>query len=167
MTKKNLNSVFILLLLLQQVSFSSAIKKNIKHDRAAKTITVTTPDKSLSVLIDYSSGCIIKQLNIKGNNTLSPSGIYSGVQTKSDTFSSADNLTQVQVTETTNGVTLKGINYGDNTIGIKETWSFKLDGNKIRMLSWKICLSQNGILPTCQFGKAVLLIMAGWFGVNI
>lgn len=163
MTKKILTGVFILLLLLQQVSFSSAIQKNIRHDRTAKTISITAPDKSLSILIDYSSGCIIKQLNIKGNNTLSPSGIYSGVQTKSGTFSSADHLTQVQVIETTNGATLKGINYGDNTIGIKETWSFKLDGNKI---AWDITrqYSQDTQLEDMSFPKWNFADLSVWKG---
>jgi hypothetical protein len=125
-------SVFFVLLFFQQLSFSQPKRnESIKHDQAAKTITITVPGKNLSLMIDYSSGCVIKQLNIKGNNTLSPSGVYTGIETQNGTFTSSDHHSKIKVTKTPNGITLTGISYGDATLAITETWNFKLTVNKI------------------------------------
>jgi hypothetical protein len=125
-------SAFFVLLFFQQLSFSQEKTNNgIKHDLAAKTITITAPGKKLSIMIDYSSGCVIKQLNIKGSNTLSPSGVYTGIETKAGTFTSNNHLNKIKATETANGVTLTGISYGDAALTVTETWNFKLTGNKI------------------------------------
>jgi hypothetical protein len=98
---------------------------------STKTITITTPDKKMSVLIDYSRGCMIKQLSIKGKNTLSTSGIYTGIKTQQNTFTSATQINNVRVFEKANSVTLSGISYGDNAAKVTETWNFQLKGNKI------------------------------------
>lgn len=103
----------------------------IKHNKAEKTITITDADKNLSLLIDYSSGCFIKQLLIKGHNKLSQEGIYSGVQKDANVFRSTDKTSKVQVHETHNGIILTGISYGDNELGINETWRFHLNQNQI------------------------------------
>ncbi len=47
--------------------------------QAAKIITITTPDQKLSIRIDYSKGCIIKQVNLKNKNTISSFGLYTPV----------------------------------------------------------------------------------------
>ena len=92
------------------------------HD---KTITLTVPDKRLSITIDYSNGCLIKQLNIKGKNVLSSSGIYTGIRTSEASFSSLN--ASVKVTENAGIVTISGISYGIVT----EEWIFKIKDNKI------------------------------------
>lgn len=91
--------------------------RDIRHDRTTKTITITVPDKKLSITIDYSNGCIIKELNIKGKNTLSPSGVYTGT----GTFSSKD-AKNIKVTGTS--ITLSYNN-------VKEEWNFKTQKDKI------------------------------------
>ncbi|WP_164849989.1 alpha-L-rhamnosidase-related protein [Mucilaginibacter limnophilus] len=103
----------------------------IKINRATKTITIRLPNKTLAILIDYSHGCVIKQLNIKGKNTLSASGIYTGIKTHQNSFTSAMQINVVKVAENANGVTLSGINYGDDAVEIKETWSFNIKGDRI------------------------------------
>jgi len=125
-------SAFFVLLFFQQLSFSQPKRNDgIKHDPVAKTITITVPGKKLAILMDYSSGCVIKQLNIKGSNTLSPSGVYTGIETKNGTFTSNGNNNNIKVTKTPNSITFTGINYGDATLSVTETWNFKLTGNKI------------------------------------
>lgn len=109
----------------------SAAPGKIIHNKISKTIIITTADNNLSLLIDYSAGCFIKQLNIKGKNKLSASGIYSGIQKNSDKFNSNGPATKVQVIESKSGITLKGINYGNNALGVSETWQFHLNGNSI------------------------------------
>ncbi|WP_173003128.1 hypothetical protein [Chitinophaga sp. SYP-B3965] len=82
-----------------------------------KTITITTSDKKLSITIDYSNGCIIKGLSIKGKNTLSPSGVYTGI----GAFSSKD-AKDIKVTGTS--IVLSYNN-------VKEEWNFKTQKDKI------------------------------------
>lgn len=86
-------------------------------------------------MIDYSDGCVIKQLNIKGRNVLSPSGVYTGISTKNGDFTSNNKSSTVRITEKQDAVIVSGISYGNEVIEVKETWTFKLDGNKIR---WSI-----------------------------
>jgi hypothetical protein len=103
------------------------------QDAAQDTVAITTPDKKLSLVIDYSKGCIIKQLNIQGKNVLSSSGVYTGIQTNNGTFTSTENGNpgNIKVTKTTNGILLKNITYGDGTITVNETWDFKVTGAKV------------------------------------
>ena len=133
MIRRVLIFLFVLLPFFHGTGFSYPKRNDaIKHDFKAKTITITVPGKNLSILIDYSSGCVIKQLNIKGVNTLSPSGIYTGIETKNGSFSSDDHLGDVKVTETGNKISLTGISYGDGNITVKEVWNFEVHGDKIR-----------------------------------
>ncbi|WP_197027665.1 hypothetical protein [Prevotella sp. 10(H)] len=104
------------------------------HNPASKTIEIADANRSLRILIDYSNGCKITQLDIKGKNTLSSSGVYTGFRTKGGNFSSISGI-NVTAKETTDGVTLSNIIYGDNSITVNETWTFTLIDNKI---NWKI-----------------------------
>ena len=119
-------------LLFHDACFSiEIVNRDIKHNVSAKTITITVPDKKTSITIDYSNGCVIKQLSLNGKNTLSPSGVYTGIRTSNATFSSADDNKHIIVTKNTNGITLSGISYGNGVVSVKEIWNFKLNGNKI------------------------------------
>lgn len=123
--------LILLLLSGRQVGYTNGLIGGITHNRIAKTVTIVTADKNLSLLIDYSSGCIVKQLNITGKNTLSAAGIYSGIQTNNNSFNSGDRTAVLQVSETANSLSIKGIHFGDAGIGVSETWRFTLSGNKI------------------------------------
>lgn len=101
-----------------------------------KTITLTVPDKKLSITIDYANGCMIKQLNIKGKNTLSPSGIYTGIRTQSGSSSSLNSSGNIKVIKKAGTVTISGINYST----INEEWVFKIKGDKIQ---WNITREYN------------------------
>jgi Bacterial alpha-L-rhamnosidase 6 hairpin glycosidase domain len=110
------------LLLCRQVCFAA-----VNADPRNGTITIVTPDKTLEMVIGYKTGCSIKQLNIKGKNVLSPTGIYTGIRTKNDLFSSDKNIRKVTVAATPNGVTISGISYGS----VEEAWHFELTGQRI------------------------------------
>lgn len=101
------------------------------------SITITTSDKKLSLTIDHSNGCVIKQLSLNGKNVLSASGIYTGFRTKSGTFSSSGDI---KITKNEAGIILSGISYGNNDIAVKEIWDFKVNGNKI---NWVITREYN------------------------
>lgn len=124
----------------------------------AKTITLTVPDKKLSITIDYSNGCLIKQLNIKGENTLSSSGIYTGIRTSDASFTSAA-ARDIKVTKNAGAVTISGINYGT----VKEKWTFKVKGDKIQ---WDITreYSQAAALEEMAFPQWNFSGLSVWKG---
>nr|WP_068887933.1 hypothetical protein [Pedobacter panaciterrae] len=136
---------------------------DIKHNPNAKTITITVPDKKTSITIDYSKGCIIKQLNLNSKNVLSSSGVYTGIRTGNAAFSSGDNSSEVKVTENTNSITLNGITYGNDAISVKEIWEFKLNGNKIL---WGITREYNNAakLEDMAFPKWNFTDLSVWKG---
>ncbi len=103
----------------------------IDHDAIAKTILVTDASQNLSLLIDYSQGCKISRINTRGENTLSPSGVYTGIKTGKGLFSSTDKSNKTRVTEASEEIEIAGIVYGDESITIRESWSFKIEDEKI------------------------------------
>jgi hypothetical protein len=144
-------------------SFDRKEKSPIVYNHSAKTITISVPDKSLSITIDYSAGCIIKKLNIKGKNVLSSKGIYTGIQTKTETFNSAGRLSNIKITENPKRVTISGITYGNSALSINETWDFKLTGDKV---IWSIEREYNNdaVLVDMAFPKWNFLNLAVWKG---
>lgn len=136
-TSLGLHRSIIVLLFIVSTGYSLMTKASdgITHDPASKTIRIATPAQDLIVLIDYLKGCKITQLNIKGQNTLSSSGVNTGFSTKGGNFSSGNTISDVKISEKGNEITLSNIVYGDNSIKVNESWIFKLAGNKI---NWEI-----------------------------
>ncbi|GAA4313347.1 hypothetical protein GCM10023149_09080 [Mucilaginibacter gynuensis] len=126
--KAPLFAFLILLYAFQPAHAAEKAVPGIINNTTAKEITISTPDKNLSIVIDYSTGCVVKKLSIKGKNVLSASGIYTGLRIGGDKFSSAEVLNNIKVTNNTQDITLSNISY---TAGVKETWGFKLNGDKI------------------------------------
>ena len=107
---------------------------------ADRTVTLTVPGKALSITIDYSNGCLIKELKIKGRNVLSAAGVYTGIKTKNGLYTSLSKVSDIKLTENKQIVTLSGIKYGDGDITVSETWTFKINGDKIH---WSITRMYN------------------------
>lgn len=127
---------FIGMLFYAQPALADAIKYNVP----AKTITISTPDKNLSIVIDYSSGYVIRQLKIKGQNVLSPAGIYTGIKTKDGAFLLNGKINNIRLAKDNGIIKLSGLKYGSGSVTVAETWQFRLVGNKIR---WNITRDYN------------------------
>jgi tetratricopeptide (TPR) repeat protein len=140
MARRLVNIVFILILSYQPVFSYIGYSEGIQRNISAKTITITVPGKKLSILIDYSSGCSIKQLNIKGHNVLSTSGIKTGIQTKNGSYFSDKQAGAIKITGNQDHIILSGIHYGDGHVTVDETWNFKLNGDKV---AWTISRDYN------------------------
>lgn len=112
-----------------------ALPEGIKHDPVAKVITLTSPDRKLSLTIDYARGCVVKKLDLNGRNKLATSGVYTGFRQENARFSSINLLHKVSVAEHANGITISNIRFGDANLGIDEIWDFRLEQNCIQ---WEI-----------------------------
>jgi len=154
---------FFLLFIHDTCSSAETTNHDIKHNSGNKTITITVPDKKTSITIDYSNGCIIKQLSLNGKNVLSSSGVHTGIRIKNLTYSSGDKNDRITVNENPNGITLSGISYGNDAILVKEVWDFKLNGNKIL---WNISreYSNNAKLEDMAFPKWNFADLSVWKG---
>ncbi|UOE46514.1 hypothetical protein MTO98_19110 [Mucilaginibacter sp. SMC90] len=155
-------SIVLILFLLPIVSFANT-GTGLTHNLAAKTITITVPDKKLSITIDYSAGCMIKRLDINGHNTLSANGIQTGIQTKNGEYLSVRSKAVLTVTEGAGHFIIKGITYGDDVVKIAETWDFELKNGKIL---WSITrdYSNSAVLEDMAFPKWNFADLSVWKG---
>lgn len=140
MARRLVNIIIILFLSYQPVFSYTSYSDGIRQNISAKTITITVPGKKLSIVIDYSSGCFIKQLNINGHNVLSASGIKTGIQTKSGSYFSDEQAGVIKITRNQDHIILSGIHYGDEHVTVDETWDFTLNGDKV---DWSISRDYN------------------------
>ena len=101
------------------------------HDPALKKITISDPSQKLVLQLDYSNGCKITQLKVKGKNVLSESGVYTGFRTRGGSFTSCSGQDEIKVEESGNKILIKNIIYGDHSINVNESWTFDLSGDKI------------------------------------
>ena len=120
---KNRFSHIILFVCTTVISVACTQNKQISHDVAARTILISDAADDLSLMIDYSNGCRIVQVNIKGENTVSPAGVFTAVRTAGERFSSGLLSGQVKVAAVKDGIEIRDIIYGDGLIN--ETWIFK------------------------------------------
>ena len=109
----------------------STVVNRISHDSTAKQMTISDPNQNLKLQLDYSQGCKISQIEIKGKNVLSAAGVYTGFRTRGGAFSSTSLFGHVEVEEFGDRTLIKNIVYGDRSISVNETWSFELKGNQI------------------------------------
>lgn len=119
-----------LLLLLPIASGYPQEMSRINHDKGKKMIYLNINDQNLSLLIDYSQGCKIAALNIKGKNTLAEDGIFTGFRTRGGVFSSG-NADNIKTEESNDKISLYNIVYGDDAISVSEIWTFELAGEDI------------------------------------
>ena len=121
-------------------TFAGFGTEDIKRNPSKKTITIGTPDKNILLLIDYSKGCVIKELRVKGKNVLSAGGIETGIVLSSGTFTASEMASKIHVAETATTVRISGIQYGNHELQITENWDFELIGNAI---TWSITREYN------------------------
>lgn len=135
----------------------------IKNNPQEKKITISSPDKKLSLIIDYARGCFVKELLINGKNTLADPGIYTGVRTQSGEFMALKNSGKISVSQNNGKITVTGINYGDQLLTVKEIWSFDIKGNAV---IWNINreYSNDAILEDAAFPHWNFSNLSVWKG---
>jgi hypothetical protein len=133
-------SLLTCLFIQSPVSYAANPANGVVHNVKAKTIIIETADKSLSILIDYNKGCFIKRLLIKGQNTLSEAGVYTGFRINETPLTSSDKSSGVKVAAGSNSVSISNISFGQASFGVTESWSFDVKGSQI---IWKIHRENN------------------------
>ncbi|HAM10259.1 MAG: hypothetical protein A2X05_08190 [Bacteroidetes bacterium GWE2_41_25] len=124
--------ISVILLLL--ISFSS-FAQEITHSRDEKAVVIADKSGNLQIEIDYSKGCRISRLIVKGRNTLSASGAFTSVKTADNLYTSPESSARAKVVKRKNGLTIRNIIFGDEEMTVSETWEFAIAGSTIE---WKI-----------------------------
>jgi Bacterial alpha-L-rhamnosidase 6 hairpin glycosidase domain len=145
--------LFIFCLLLASNSlYSQGIK--IKNDPAKKTVVLG--NEKLRLTLDYDNKVNISELLVNGQTVIKGNeGIYSGIRTSDDIYSTLLPSRKPIVTATNNTVTVTGITYGNHAFTMKETWTFLISAKNIqfridRVLS-KTVLAQQLVFPVFTF----------------
>jgi len=123
-----MRSIPFLLMLL--IVFSSHAQVLI-HDRDAKTVLLTDGSGNLHLQLDYSKGCKVSKLTVKGIETLSPSGVFTSIKTKTTLFTSLESTGETKVLKHKNRLTIQNIVFGNDEMKLSETWVFTVDANNI------------------------------------
>ncbi|OJY98918.1 MAG: hypothetical protein BGP13_21980 [Sphingobacteriales bacterium 40-81] len=110
------------------------VNEKIVHNKAHRTIAITVQNGDMKMLIDYSKGCSIKRLSIKGKNTLSPSGVVTGIKGGNIVYTSEKLSDSPLVQINNNVINISRINYGED-ISIQETWIFEVEEEGI---TWEL-----------------------------
>lgn len=74
---------------------------------------------------------MIRQLWVNGKPTLSSSGVYTGITTGTNTYTSRVLAVRPRVHITDTALVISDINYGGRATGIRETWRFRVDTDGI------------------------------------
>jgi hypothetical protein len=135
--------------------------QNINHNKTEQTIVISDSHKNLSIMIDYSNGCKISRLLIKGKNILSPNGIYTGFTSKKGEFPIASD--QVKVYQNKDEIIIHNIKYTDENISVIEQWKFSLTGEKINWIIQRE-YSDEAILEESYFPKWNFSDLSVWKG---
>lgn len=105
--------------------------RDLKHDPVAKIILIADEAEYLQVQIDYSKGCKIGQVIIKGQNTISPSGVFTSIQTGTGISTSLESTKKAKVKAGKNKVEISNIVFGDAQMKVSETWIFTWSKDRI------------------------------------
>lgn len=134
--------------------FGQALKIN--HDKQQKIIVFG--NEKLNLTLDYNKKANISSLSINGRKAIQgDSGIFSKITTKENSYSSLNLFSDPVISVSGNTITLSGIQYGDNSFSINETWTFSINADSIqfdmdRTLS-KAILAEKVGFPVCMFNK--------------
>lgn len=126
---RNILTIFLFLLAI------SAQANFVKQNPAAKTVEIADEFNYLQIQIDYSEGCKISKVSIKGKNTISPLGVYTSFKVGNDIFTSLDLTSLPKLNIEKKQLKASRILYGNDKMIVPETWIFEVIENQIL---WKI-----------------------------
>jgi hypothetical protein len=147
-------------------TFSQKISP-IVHDKDNKTITLSGTSGSLMLRVNYSNGCILDKVIVKGHEvTGSGSAVYSGIRLGDQLYSSKQCILSPVITILNNSVIIDSIKFGNTAFAIEEKWIFKINGNDIKWQINRQYLNNGAIdenyLPCWQFNS-----MQTWDGAML
>ncbi len=137
------------------------------QDKANKTITLSGNNGDLKIRINYSKGCVIDQIVVKGTEvTGNGNMVCSGFKSGDSLYSSKQCLHLPIITIMTDSVNIDNIQFGPAGFSVTEQWIFKITGNDI---SWRINRKylNDGIIDENYFPQWQFNTMQTWDGAML
>lgn len=127
--------IFLNLLIINNPGFSQKISQ-IVHDKVNKTITLADNSGNLMLRVNYSGGCILDKVIVKGREvTGNGNVVFSGIRLGDRVFSSKQCIESPSIKIVNNSVIIDSVKFGNTAFAIEEKWIFKINGNDIQ---WQI-----------------------------
>ncbi len=105
-------------------------------NKGKKVITLSDSSRSLALELNYSSGCVLDKITVKGIEvTGNGNMVFSGIRFAGQSFTSKKSSTLPVITIAGNTVNITSIKFGDTSNAVEEEWTFKINKNDIQ---WKI-----------------------------
>jgi len=115
---------------------SPAFSQRIVQDENKKTVTLSDSSGDLIIRLNYSGGCILDKIMVKGMEvTGGGNAVYSGVRSGGRLLSSRNSNTSPMLRIKGNSVTVSALKFGEGVLAIEEEWDFTLHRNTIQ---WRI-----------------------------
>ncbi len=142
-------------------------KSSIIHDKYNKTVTLSDNSGNLIVRLNYSDGCKLDKMIVKGHEVMGNGNTaYSGIRFGNQTFSSKECITPTAIKISDNLVKINAIKYGNSLFSIEEEWIFTINQNDIQ---WQIIrkylndgIIEENLFPCWQFNS-----MQTWDGAML
>src|ERR1035437_7946199 len=130
----------VIMILLNLVTFvpSGLCQKisPIVQDKVNRTVTLSTVDGDLILRINYSEGCVLDQVVIKGTEvTRNMNPVFTGIKSGDSLYTSMRCNSVAVVTTHNNSLNISAIKYGTAKFSIEEEWSFNVNEKEIQ---WQI-----------------------------
>ena len=132
--------VAILILLAPGILFAARGEPLIVQDVAHKVVTLSDGDGQLTLRLNYSAGCVLDQVIVRGREVVGGQGVNTGVRIGHEWFSSSI-AAGVGVKVGKKSVTVSGITFGQAGQEVWETWKFTVLPDRI---VWQITRKYSG-----------------------
>ena len=111
-------------------------KQAVRNDEVNKLVTMADSQGNLLLRLNYDGRCMIDRVVVRGQDVISSAtGVCSSIRIGPDEVSTRQLATSPKITVTQNTVTASGIRFGTGGIDIEETWTFKIQPERI---IWRI-----------------------------
>lgn len=110
--------------------------QQVKHDPAAKTVTLYDASGNLGLRLNYAGRCLIDHMQVNGKEVIASStGVCTAIQVGGvwSTTRTLEKNPQVRIQG--NDVTVSGIEFAAGGVSVRETWTFQVGAGDIQ---WKI-----------------------------
>lgn len=123
-------------LLILSMSVFSQKTSLIVLNKSKKVITLSDSSRNLALQLNYSSGCVLDKITVKGIEVTGNGNIvYSGIRFGDKSFTSQKCSTLPVITIASNTVNISSLKFGDASNAVEEEWQFKINKNDIQ---WRI-----------------------------
>jgi len=163
--------LFIASILLLNTFFSRsaayAQSGGIVRDRVGKTITLAGDNGDLKIRVNYSQGCVLDEIIVKGTEVAGHGNVvFSGFKSGDSLYTSRQSTGQPEIAIEGNTVNIEGLKMGSAGFSATEQWIFKVVGNDI---SWQIVRQylNDGVIDGNYFPCWQFNSMSTWDGAML